>query len=205
MRDFPVSVPPSIDDALKQIHARYDKLNTDGFVNILSCVSSKKFNHIFLYLPLILHQYLLNGTVSNADCYRQEFDPDQGAIFFGPNQKFRGWQPREIAEGVRMASSCLIIDESKAMHNAVKFYQQFVMVHPFYDANGRIGRFIVETYLNFHGIGIVWEKLCANTKWLKKLNDCHKRFNGQDYDRYLELLVAHWSKFTFTEEIEVEP
>ena len=204
MRDFPVSEAPTLDDALKKIHARYDKLNTDHFVNILSCASSKNFVRFFSYLPLMLHQYLLNGIVSNADHYRRDSDPDHGRIFFGPNQRFTGWPPRDIEKGIRMASSHLVVNENKAIHNAVKFYQQFVMVHPFYDTNGRIGRFIVEAFLNFHGIGIFWEKLCANMTWLKKLNDCHKRFNGPDYDRYLGFLVSHWAKFTFIEEIEIE-
>ncbi len=197
MRDFPVNDSPSISETLKIIHARYDKLNSDRLVNVLSCVSRAEFSRVFSLLPIILHSYLFKGIISNYDCYRQVTDVNNGIVHFGPNSKFNGYSPQNIDEGVRMACSSLIIDDGKAVYNAVKFYQQFVMVHPFYDANGRIGRFIVEVYLNFYGIGIVWKKLCANTQWLKKLNNCHKRFNGREYDRYLDLLVAHWKKFVF--------
>lgn len=66
------------------------------------------------------------------------------------------------------------------------------MVHPFYDANGRIGRFMLETYLNFHNMIVQWQKLHANEKWLKRLNECHKRFHSDNYELYLNRLVKHW-------------
>jgi len=204
MRDFPVNAPPSIDNALKKVHTRYDKLNNDYFISLLACVNSNDFTKFFNYLPLLLHQYLFSGILSNAELYRQGTDLNNGVIFFGPAGKFEGYPPKNIEIGLQMAGSHLIIDESNAVHNAVKFYQQFVMVHPFYDANGRIGRFTVETYLNFHGTSIRWRGLYANTKWLKKLNECHKRFNKPQYDRYLDYLVDHWHKYTFKEDVDFD-
>ena len=197
MREFPVSNQPTVTDALKVLHTRYDKLNADHFVSTLSCTSIKNFSRLFSYLPLILNSYLFNGIVSNHEYYRRITDNNYGVVYFGPNSRFEGYQPQHITNGVRSACSCLNIDEKNAIHNAVQFYQQFVMIHPFYDANGRIGRFIVEVYLNFHGFGIIWKKLCANTKWIRKLNECHKRFDGPEYERYLNYLVEHWKKFIF--------
>lgn len=101
---------------------------------------------------------------------------------------------------MQRAASHLILRTDDSVYHAVKFYQQFVQIHPFYDANGRIGRFLLEIYLNLHGIGMQWKKLYANEKWIKKLNDCHRRKGASEYERYLGYLVSHWNKCTFYEE-----
>ncbi|MCF6185875.1 MAG: Fic family protein [Desulfobulbaceae bacterium] len=202
-QDFSVDVPSplSTSKALTAIYARYGKLNSDAFIIKLSTIGGEQFTAIFSKLPLILHRYLFAGILSNFDKYRISTDPGDGAVFFGPDQRFPGAPPDTIEQSVREACSVFVIDPMDAPYNAVKFYQQFVMIHPFYDANGRIGRFMVEVYLNFHGWGISWEKLCTNEQWIKKLNDCHKRFEQPVYDHYVDLLVNHWKKFIFTENV----
>ena len=199
IQDFPVENPPTIDTALSTIFSRFDKLNPDRIVNLLSCHSSEQFTLIFSTLPLIVHDYLFRDILANAGHYRKNEDPGNGLVSFGIRQQFTCSPPDQIKERVKQVCSYLIIDDNDPVYNAVKFYQKFVLVHPFYDANGRIGRFIVETYLNFHGIGMLWKKLCANEKWLKKLNECHKRNNSHEYDKYLRFLVNYWQQFTFQE------
>lgn len=199
MRDFPVNAPPSLDTALATIFSRFDKLNSDRIVILLSCKGVDDFTRIFSSLPLIIHDYLFRDLLSNAGHYRKRTDPENGFVTFGNRQQFACSPPEKINDRAKRACSHLILDDANPVYNAVKFYQQFVHIHPFYDANGRIGRFIVETYLNFFGIGMQWKTLCANEKWLKKLNECHKRYDNLGYERYLTFLVSYWERFTFKE------
>lgn len=113
------------------------------------------------------------------------------AFFFGPNQQFSGYSPYDIPTGVNGAYSFLIQDAGEPVVQVVRFYQLFVYVHPFYDANGRIGRFIMDVYLHYYGRHISWKKLNKNQKWLKKLNDCHRRVGQESYDRYSQILTNH--------------
>ncbi len=201
MRDFPVDDSPTVDQSLKIVYSRFNRLNTDEFVLKLMSLDEIGFSKLFSHLPLLLHSYLFEGIFSNAGNYRSHDDPGNGYIVFGLRQKFRGVSPASIEDGVTRAISNLTKNTADAVSNAVRFYQQFVMVHPFYDANGRIGRFILETYLNYHDVGVMWGKLCSNGKWIKKINECHKRFDQPSYDKYLGFLVKHWGQFTFQERI----
>lgn len=56
---------------------------------------------------------------------------------------------------------------------AVRFYQKFVNVHPFYDANGRIGRLIATMYLADHNLVLSWSEFDSKSKFIKKLNYTH--------------------------------
>lgn len=55
----------------------------------------------------------------------------------------------------------------------MRFYQKFVNVHPFYDANGRIGRLIALMYLADRNLVLSWSEFDSKTKFIKKLNRCH--------------------------------
>lgn len=204
MRDFPLIEAPSVDDALRIVHARFDKLNAEKFIQKLVALQREDFRRFFEYLPLLLHDYLFDSLLANAGKYRQASDAGGGLVLFGLQQQFQGASPSSIADDVKKAASNLIPGSTDSVYNAVKFYQQFVCIHPFYDANGRIGRFIVEVYLNYYNIGIQWKKLCANEKWIKKLNDCHKRMNSPEYERYVNFLVSHWRHFIFEERFDLE-
>ncbi|WP_035274579.1 Fic family protein [Desulfogranum japonicum] len=196
MEDFPVSSPPLVDDALIKILVRFDKLNTEDFINHLKTKEEEEFIETFERLPLSLHHYLFSGIINNAGQYRAAEDPGNGIVFFGPSQRFPGYSTEKIEDGVKKSVSCLTINPDDPVYNAVKFYQQFVMVHPFYDANGRIGRFMLETYLNFHNIVMQWRDLHSNNKWLNRINECHKRFQSGNYEFYLNILVTHWKLCT---------
>ena len=131
-------------------------------------------------------------------------DPNEGKILFGLRQQFEGSHPNNISEGVQVACSYLTRSTSTPITNVVKFYQQIVHVHPFYDANGRIGRFITSVYLDYHGYHISWQGMRTNEKWLKKLNACHRRMGQDIYQNYLQILVNHWEKFITRKEV-IEP
>ncbi|MCI5149934.1 MAG: hypothetical protein D3916_11200 [Candidatus Electrothrix sp. MAN1_4] len=200
LADFPVAAPPTTDIALRTVQARFDKLNTENFIQKLALLGLEEYRTLFAQFPRILHRYLFKDIFANAGMYRQTEDPKNGIVLFGPRQQFQGTSPDTISAAIPLAASCLIPRADDPVYNAVKFYQQFVLIHPFYDANGRIGRFLLELHLNLHGVGMHWKKLYANEKWINKLNNCHKRINAPEYERYLGYLVSHWKNFTFYEE-----
>ena len=204
MHDFPVENPPSIDQASKLIHLRFDKLNPEQFTVALAPLSDTEFSKRMKSLPWKMHQYLFQGILSNAGLARSYIDPEKGSIYFGPRQQFKGFSPDRITNGVDMACSYLARHTNDPIGSVVNFYQLFVYVHPFYDANGRIGRFITNIYLNHHGLYLSWKRLHHNQKWLRKLNNCHKRFGQCNYDDYLQLVIEHWWKFILRRE-DIEP
>ncbi len=195
MRDFPVASPLSIDAASKSLHLRFEKLDIEQFSLQLRGYSEEEFLARFNVLPRKAHGYLYKDILSNAGQYRQIGDPNKGYIYFGPNQKFSGFSPNTISDGVKQACSFLKRDSLEPIVDVVTFYQQFVRVHPFYDANGRIGRFMTSIYLDYHGFHISWAGLRRNQKWLQKLNGCHLRMAQSSYNQYLHYLVNHWKKF----------
>ncbi len=205
MREFPASTsPPSLDQSLKLIHLRFGQLNAEQFAVALAPLNDTEFRVRIFSLPLKMHRYLFQGILSNAGLYRNYNDSDHGSIHFGPNQKFFGRSPFDITAGVKDACSCLGRNDSDPVTCVVAFYQQFVLVHPFYDANGRIGRFITDIYLNYYEYHISWKRMHQNQKWLSKLNACHQRVGQDGYGQYLQYLVNHWQKFILRKE-DIEP
>lgn len=201
MRDFSVDFPPNAEDASKSIHLRFEKLDIEQFSLALRPYNDDEFDSRFQSLPLKTHSYLYQHILSNAGQYRKVSDPNDGKIFFGLRQQFEGSHPNNIFEGVRVACSYLTRSTLTPIPNVVKFYQQIVHVHPFYDANGRVGRFITSVYLDYHGYHISWQGMRKNEKWLKKLNACHCRMGQDIYQNYLQILVNHWEKFITRKEV----
>ena len=186
--DFPTSEPLLVAEALREIQFMYDLLLDRTTTPTIAFPS-------FPQLPRQLHRILYQNILSNAGTYRQASDPKQGVVYFGSGQKFSGASPSKIAAELDAITSTLIDNDETPIETIVVFYQRFVQIHPFYDANGRIGRVIANIYLGYYGYHMSWDALHANSKWLKRLNDCHKRYGGEVYYQYLEYLVAHWRKF----------
>lgn len=146
-------------------------------------------------LPKMIHGFLYNGILLNAGEYRHSDEPNSGVVLFGAGQRFKGTSPSQISEEIAYTFDILTKKDSDPIWCAAVFYQRFVQIHPFYDANGRIGRAIVTAYLDQHGLFMNWEAMEKNSKWLKRLNDCHKRYGKPTYDEYIGYHVAHWRQF----------
>lgn len=95
----------------------------------------------------------------------------------------------------------MTLEPEDPIENAIRFYQHFVYIHPFYDANGRIGRAIVSVYLNLFDYYVQWREFDGpnNSKFISKLNACHERMeSGYTYEQYLEYLVSFFRKYVIS-------
>lgn len=128
-----------------------------------------------LALPVLLetigrsaHYYMFEGVLTTAGRYRQPTDPGGGHVAFGGSKGqtteplFRGTAARDLPATVTRAYSRLADlrageqDSAEAVRRqareqatdaAVLFYRDWSGVHPFYDGNGRVGRYVVNRAL----------------------------------------------------------
>lgn len=209
MRDFPVRLPwkpKSTEKAWNSIRNRWralqaSEINPTDFIaiSIDNLKSSIDENEVFIHT---LHLYSFRGILSNAGEYRKSTDPNNGKVYFGgqlrseARQKFEGTSPPKIKAEVRGALNELMYEDRDPIENALRFYQLFVRCHPFYDANGRIGRFLMTQYLQLMGYQVLWADLKGGdkSKFIKKLNACHNHYGKHDYDRYLGYLVDYFRR-----------
>lgn len=205
INDFSVDSNLSPRDALRMIGVRYQQLEnqTDNFIRILSN-SQVAFSEFLKSLASILHAYLFNDILSNAGSYRKATDPNNGFVGFGSDKvrnpsltEFQGSPTAIIEPELSKAFRLLSRDDKDPIRTAIVFYQRFVLVHPFYDANGRIARFLVSLYLSFHGYYVRWKIIDEKNKikFIKKLNQCHLRYEKDGYEKYLNYLVDFWKEF----------
>jgi len=153
---------------------------------------------IYAKLPEAFHKFIYDGLYTFAGRYRSKDDPHGGKIFFGQQHaqrrrpKFLGDPPDKIEEGVIEAVWFLKKRTNDPLYNAVRFYQKFINVHPFYDANGRIGRMIASMYLANHDLVLTWSEFDSKRKFLRKLNRCHLKSDQENFG----YLVDYLRKFT---------
>jgi len=210
--DFPPPNPPDVDDALKTITARYEQLGT-GFNMVALAIAIERLISLDLLDSVILgvHRYLFNDILSNAGSYRKATDPNSGLVQFGPanprrarESLFTGISPTRIPEALKTCCSILTGEDTDPVERSIRFYQHFVAYHPFYDANGRIARFVVTMYLDVQGYYVNWKRLNEelSPKFLKRLNDCHKRMDGPKakYEEYFQHLLHFWRKVVVKKE-----
>lgn len=220
IRDFPVSPPISVDDALQQLKDRSQQWSPFEFVDTVRNKSVNfSFEEALPDLPRFLHRQIFKGILSNAGCYRSSQDKYRGYVEFGQpakklsdgagcsNSRFQGIDSSLIEEKIAIAVRQLVFDGADPVGTAAKFYQQFVRIHPFFDGNGRIGRFIVEAYLYYHNLYIRWGDMKRNGRWIKQLNYCHKRMTLQtmntSYPFAIKWWVHHFQKYVH--KIELDP
>jgi fido (protein-threonine AMPylation protein) len=159
------------------------------------------------------HEIMYDGLLTNAGRARQASDPGGGAVYFGGQHgqrrtwKFKGVPPAEIEDALDTAFAWLRLDADDPVRAAVLFYADFVRIHPFYDANGRIGRLVVSVYLDVHGIHVEWAKIDERqSKFIKKLNECHKRHDQpHKLDSYRYFLVDFFRRHTLPHDAFYDP
>lgn len=194
MRDFPVTDGINdVEQALTELSSRFLGIEQRTF-ELTPSVGVTSSALYFEKLARQFHAILYDGILSNAGQYRQPKDPTGGVVLFGPQQKYAGTSASDINRILQDVFASLQEKSNDPIGDAVTFYQQFMQVHPFYDANGRIGRLIVTIYLDYYGFYIDWSGLQRNVKWLKLLNECHERHGQGIYHEYLNRLIAHWKK-----------
>ncbi len=213
MESFGVSNPLSLQEAQDLIKQRCQSWDAS---NLAQKFIDKKgedwFYRTLLGWSGMLHRHIFEDILSNAGEVRESDDANEGIVEFGlpvknlsekndcSNGRFSGVTPERIFLCLQEAFSYLKPEEEDPLKQAAIFYQQFIRCHPFYDGNGRIGRFIVEAYLWSYSMFIDWEKMSANTRWIKQLNYCHRKSNLTDkrpYNFALKWWIHHLRKFCF--------
>lgn len=159
----------------------------------------------FYFFNFIFHKYLFDQIISNSGVIRKSTDPNEGRIGFGGSDsriiakfKYAGSPCNEIQTHLLECFSLLTKNPTDPISSSVEFYRRFVKIHPFYDANGRIGRLILSIYNRYHGYYIRWSEIESGSNkalFIKKLNECHKRENQYVYSQHFEYLLSFFKKF----------
>lgn len=209
IEDFPPKKKITAEDAFKELKVRYETLeaSVDDFLTSLLNVPDSKLVDTILdihkeedYFPkgmklfmVIAHSYLFKDILNNAGQYRQSTDPDCGKVYYGGlsareigKHKFYGTNPEKIDTELDLAFEFLRRKSKNPIKNGLEFYRRFVRIHPYYEANGRVARFILTIYLQYNDLYIVWREINEKHtgKFLSKLNSCHTHEGKDTYERY---------------------
>jgi len=183
LRDFASNADITPDHVYKEAWIRYGLLAED-------VPSWSNFFQDKIYVaPRVLHLFIYQGLFNFAGKYRQSKDPEGGRIGFGgvkQNQhklEFYGSHPTNIEQEVQEAIDHLTNDsESECIDHVARFYQRFVLTHPFYDGNGRIARLISNMFLYKFKKHIAWGEFDNRNDFIRKLNLCHRNPTPENFD-----------------------
>ncbi|KPP94256.1 MAG: hypothetical protein HLUCCA01_12770 [Bacteroidetes bacterium HLUCCA01] len=191
LKDFAVSDSVSPEDIYREAWKRYTTL-VDRLPFLKGNLSVQ-----FHDIPRLLHLFIYRNLFTFAGEYRKKSDPGGGNVGFGgvPSQKhkqaFPASNPDNIEEEVIEAFEFLTAgSDEDCIDRAIRFYQKFVRTHPFYDGNGRIARLITNMYLQSYDKQIAWGEFDSKSKFLKKLNQCHKNPTDENFGYLKRKLVV---------------
>ncbi len=166
--------------------------NLENFIPNSTYLFPHVFNPIFAQS---LHGFLFRDILSNAGVYRSLDDKNNGKVVFGGQKRnehkswFTGCPPNKISQELDKSFQQLIKKPADPLEQAIRFYQSFVYINPFYDGNGRIGRIITSIYLQYFGYYVQWKSIEDKSKIINKLNECHKRIGKYTYEVYFSYLL----------------
>lgn len=198
--DFAVSAEITVEEVYRVSWERFNTIESrELLINKLGFSISNSPVETSEQFASVIHKFIYDDLYTFAGEFRLKADPGDGNIYFGKQDahkrapQFEGDSPEKITHGVREAMNFIIanIDERPLM-NAIRFYQKFVNVHPFYDGNGRIARLIANAYLSTHELTVKWSEFDSKSKFLKKLNWCHKSGSNEAF----EILFSYINNYT---------
>jgi fido (protein-threonine AMPylation protein) len=157
----------------------------------------------WVFLSKTIHSFLYADLMTFAGKFRQYEDPNHGVVEFGGQDhrsirsRFRGVSPMLIEQELEKIFEVFFVEKNPTIAS-IRFYLDWSWVHPFYDANGRIGRVLVYLYLAQFGLQIEWASIDKqHGKFMKKLNGCHTLRNGDSniFENRFSLLIDFWKPF----------
>ena len=228
LADFGVGgwTPDRVSEAFAEVAAR--SLRLESFFEVSAGVvetaaddeTGFSLAEVFDAVARDAHFDLFGGILATAGRYRQSTDPDGGHVSFGgpkgqtTEPLFRGTAARDLPatvvraygrladlrDGARDPAETVSQQaRERATDAAVLFYRDWSGVHPFYDGNGRVGRYVVSVYLLLHGRNVRWGDLDAQeNKWLKRINGSLKQRTNRDATtrrEYEQRLARFWRLF----------
>jgi fido (protein-threonine AMPylation protein) len=165
------------EEAIKKLYARYDQLEKQRNTILQEERQDEKS---YLQLCRKIHLFLYKDILHNAGKFRAIEASNNGNVYFGGidcktmKDKFTGTKPKLIELELQEAFSILLNDQYQPNESSIRFYAEFVAIHPFYDANGRVGRYITDIFLQSLDFYVDWQSLNQrHGKFLRKLNFCH--------------------------------
>ena len=122
--------------------ANYSKLKNREFVKITNCADIRQ-----LYDEIVLPEVLEEDSKNAPD--GRIFRKDSASVFDGTDKEIhRGVSPESaIIEEMEKALAFLNDDNIEGLYRISCFHYLLEYIHPFYDGNGRLGRFIVSNLL----------------------------------------------------------
>jgi fido (protein-threonine AMPylation protein) len=152
----------------------------------------------------LAHQTLYLDLLTNAGEPRRPSDAGGSGVHFGGTRGARR-EPRfsgtpaagidaELGAAFARLQDCRGQRADEAPDRAVLFYADLSLIHPFYDGNGRAGRFVVSVYLHLHGWLVEWGRIEAREgEFLRRINNVNEKATAAtDYE---EMLLRYWRRY----------